>query len=176
MTSCASFSLLPQVSFSMRSLSRLLLQASDENKTQRPSPSSPSLPCSLLQRYLTSTNRFWSSISNWISTAIDILLQEQAYRILTRIPTEKTVTMKLATICLSIIAFSGRAYVFLRLSIAIIYWVLTVMIVWIVGNGMLWERRPPHDACFFYCQRTRCRRRDSQHDAWSRQAGFYTDG
>ena len=41
MTSCASFSLLPQVSFSMRFLSRLLLQASDENKTQGPSPLIP---------------------------------------------------------------------------------------------------------------------------------------
>ncbi|MCJ1347889.1 hypothetical protein MMC31_006119 [Peltigera leucophlebia] len=38
------------------------------------------------------------------------LLQEQAYRILTRIPPETTVTMKLATIYLSVIVFSGRAY------------------------------------------------------------------
>lgn len=48
------------------------------------------------------------------------LSREQAYRILT-IPSQTTITMKLASVYLSVIAFSGRAYVYSWLSIVVVY-------------------------------------------------------
>lgn len=111
--------------FSMGSPSRLPLQSSlplDEDKIQDPVPLIP-FSSSFAFAKTPYLRKPFLVVHIHLHNYSDryTLLQEQAYRILTRIPPETTVTMKLATIYLSVIVFSGRAYVFPCLSIAVVY-------------------------------------------------------